>query len=137
MKIKKIVLILITILVIILGIVVIINKENISNYFKERKILKEKNDFILETQTIMNVASNYFLRVLDPKVNKDEPVEGEVTIEYLIKENYLEEDTAIKGKINVSILHNNTVYIINIYNEDYSFNGNYDNLILENINKLN
>ena len=84
----------------------------------------------------MTVASNDFLRVLDPKVNKDEPVEGEVTIEYLIKENYLEEDTAIKGKINVSILHNNTVYIINIYNEDYSFNGNYDNLKLENINKL-
>ena len=36
----------------------------------------------------MNVTSNYFLRVLDPKIDKTEPVVGEVTIDELIQDGY-------------------------------------------------
>ena len=131
MKIKKIIIISVILILLLLSIGLIINKNKIKNYLE----LKQKKDFIIEVQNIMNVASNYFLRVLDPKIDKTEPVVGEVTITKLIKENYLNEKTKIKGKIKISLLGDKTNYIIIVSNDKYYYTGNYDDLDMNTIKK--
>lgn len=133
MKIKKIIIISVILILFLLSIGLVINKNKIKNYLE----LKQKKDFIIEVQNIMNVASNYFLRVLDPKIDKTEPVVGEVTITKLIKENYLNEKTKIKGKIKISLLGDKTNYIIIVSNDKYYYTGNYDDLDINTIKKLN
>ena len=129
MKLKKIIILIIMMIIFILGIIVYINRNEIKDYF----VQKEKNNFLLETQNVMNVASNYFLRVLDPKIDKTESVVGEVTVDKLIEEKYLKEDVKIDGKIKISILGDTTNYIVVLSDQKYLYSGNYEDLNLETI----
>jgi hypothetical protein len=124
----------IIIIFISLGIVLLVlNFEKIKNYI----VLKEKNDFVIDVQNTMNVASNYFLRILDPKINKNEPVTGQVNVDELKEKGYLKQNIDINGKIYISVLGNNTNYIVVLSNDKYFFKGNYDEFKLESIELKN
>ncbi len=132
MKIKKMILIIISFILII---TLFFKLDNIIVSLENMIVKKEKNDFILETRNIMNIASNYFLRVLDPKIDKNDPVVGEVTIVELKSKNLLTDDVSINGKIRISILGDDTNYTIIVSNKKYYYSGNYDDFKFENINK--
>ena len=90
-----------------------------------------KNNFIIDVKNINNLASNYFFRNLDPKIDISEPNEGFVNI-YLLTENndkYID----YEGQIKVVIVNNNTNYYVNISNSKYYYSGNIKDLIIENI----
>lgn len=91
----------------------------------------EKNNFIVDVKSINKLASSYFLRNLDPKINKSKPNEGYVDIGILTENENAYRN--FKGKVKIVIVNNNTNYYVNVSNEKFSYSGNINDLSLENI----
>lgn len=90
-----------------------------------------KNNFIIDVKNINNLASAYFLRNLNPKIDVSEPNEGFVNIDLLTESNNKYID--YEGQVKIVIVNNNTNYYVNISNNKYYYSGNIKDLILENI----
>lgn len=92
--------------------------------------INRQNVFISDVKNINNLASEYFLRNLDPLIDKNVPNEGYVDIQILDKNNEYKD---YKGIIKIIITKNNTNYYINVSNETYTYSGNIKDLNLKNI----
>lgn len=94
--------------------------------------INRQNHFILDVKNINNLAGEYFLRNLDPLIDKSVPNEGYVNIKDLFNG---EEYKDYEGIIKIIITKDNTNYYINISNKMYAYSGNIKDLNLKNIKK--
>lgn len=120
---KRCFLIIVLLLFLILGIIIFFNKEKL-----------EKQKFIEDAKTVANVASSYFNKTLDPKINGN--ANKSVYIKDLIKLNYLNKNVRLYGKITITMLNNDATYELDLKNDKYYFLGSFDNLKISNIKTI-